>query len=104
MNLMNVLTCRWDDRLLHACGGPELRAKIGPEPAPGGDYPSRYGNSSSTYAAAPGGNYPAAGYRAPSPRPGEVPRPVSPYRNPVAVPRPVSPYAAPVAPRPVSPY
>ncbi|TBU37301.1 D-xylulose kinase [Dichomitus squalens] len=38
MNLMNVLTCKWDDRLLEACGGPELRAKIGPEPAPGGDF------------------------------------------------------------------
>ncbi|KAL6307247.1 actin-like ATPase domain-containing protein [Sparassis latifolia] len=36
MNLMNVLTCKWDDRLLEACGGPELRAKIGPEPVPGG--------------------------------------------------------------------
>ena len=38
MNLMNVLTCKWDDRLLEACGGPELRAKIGPEPAPGGEF------------------------------------------------------------------
>ncbi|KAH9839768.1 D-xylulose kinase [Rhodofomes roseus] len=36
MNLMNVLTCKWDDTLLEACGGPELRQKIGPEPAPGG--------------------------------------------------------------------
>ncbi|KIJ65636.1 hypothetical protein HYDPIDRAFT_88220 [Hydnomerulius pinastri MD-312] len=36
MNLMNVLTCKWDDSLLEACGGPELRAKIGPEPVPGG--------------------------------------------------------------------
>ncbi|KAI0046224.1 actin-like ATPase domain-containing protein [Auriscalpium vulgare] len=36
MNLMNVLTCKWDDRLLEACGGPELRAKLGPEPVPGG--------------------------------------------------------------------
>ncbi|KAH7890800.1 hypothetical protein F5I97DRAFT_1933955 [Phlebopus sp. FC_14] len=36
MNLMNVLTCEWDDTLLEACGGPELRAKIGPEPVPGG--------------------------------------------------------------------
>jgi hypothetical protein len=32
MNLMNILTCKWDDRLLAACGGPELRAKLGTEP------------------------------------------------------------------------
>ncbi|RPD64124.1 D-xylulose kinase [Lentinus tigrinus ALCF2SS1-7] len=38
MNLMNVLTCQWDDRLLEAAGGPGLRAKIGPEPAPGGEF------------------------------------------------------------------
>ncbi|KAI0063974.1 actin-like ATPase domain-containing protein [Artomyces pyxidatus] len=36
MNLMNVLTCKWDDGLLEACGGLELRTKIGPEPVPGG--------------------------------------------------------------------
>ncbi len=36
MNLMNVLTCKWDERLLEACGGPELRSKIGPEPVSGG--------------------------------------------------------------------
>jgi xylulokinase len=36
MNLMNVLTCVWDNSLLEACGGPELRAKIGPEPVSGG--------------------------------------------------------------------
>jgi xylulokinase len=36
MNLMNVLTCEWDDHLLHACGGPELREKLGPEPVVGG--------------------------------------------------------------------
>lgn len=36
MNLMDVLTCKWDDRLLNACGGPELRTKLGPEPVPGG--------------------------------------------------------------------
>ncbi|KAJ7158772.1 hypothetical protein C8R46DRAFT_1290835 [Mycena filopes] len=36
MNLMDVLTCKWDDRLLNACGGPELRSKLGPEPVPGG--------------------------------------------------------------------
>ncbi|KAI1796756.1 D-xylulose kinase [Ganoderma leucocontextum] len=38
MNLMDVLTCKWDDRLLEACGGPELRSKIGAEPAPGGEF------------------------------------------------------------------
>ncbi|KAI0272370.1 actin-like ATPase domain-containing protein [Gloeopeniophorella convolvens] len=36
MNLMNVQTFKWDERLLDSCGGPELRAKIGPEPVPGG--------------------------------------------------------------------
>ena len=36
MNLMNVASCEWDERLLEACGGPELRAKIGPDPVPGG--------------------------------------------------------------------
>ncbi|THV05557.1 actin-like ATPase domain-containing protein [Dendrothele bispora CBS 962.96] len=36
MNLMDVLSCKWDDRLLDICGGPDLRAKIGPEPVPGG--------------------------------------------------------------------
>jgi xylulokinase len=36
MNLMNVLSCLWDDRLLEACGGFELRSKLGPEPVPGG--------------------------------------------------------------------
>ncbi|KAL4065880.1 hypothetical protein J3A83DRAFT_4098910 [Scleroderma citrinum] len=36
MNLMNILTSRWEDSLLEACGGPELRAKLGPEPALGG--------------------------------------------------------------------
>ena len=38
MNLMDILTCKWDHWLLEACGGPELRAKIGPEPAPGGEF------------------------------------------------------------------
>jgi xylulokinase len=37
MNLMDVLTCKWDDRLLLACGGPELCTKLGPEPVPGGE-------------------------------------------------------------------
>lgn len=36
MNLMNVLTYKWEDALLEFCGGPELRQKIGPEPVPGG--------------------------------------------------------------------
>jgi xylulokinase len=36
MNLMNVASREWDERLLQACGGPELRAKIGPEPVPSG--------------------------------------------------------------------
>lgn len=33
---MNVLTCKWEEKLLRACGGPELRAKLGPEPVIGG--------------------------------------------------------------------
>lgn len=33
---MNVLTYRWDEKLLEFCGGSELREKLGPEPAPGG--------------------------------------------------------------------
>ncbi|KAJ8079534.1 hypothetical protein PM082_011121 [Marasmius tenuissimus] len=36
MNLMDVLTCKWDARLLEVCGGAELRSKIGPEPVSGG--------------------------------------------------------------------
>jgi xylulokinase len=36
MNLMDVLTCKWSDSLLEACGGPSLRTKLGPEPAFGG--------------------------------------------------------------------
>ena len=36
MNLMDVASSKWDERLLHACGGPELREKIGPEPVLGG--------------------------------------------------------------------
>jgi xylulokinase len=36
MNLMDVLSGKWDERLLQACGGPELRTKIGPEPVSGG--------------------------------------------------------------------
>ncbi|EIW79321.1 actin-like ATPase domain-containing protein [Coniophora puteana RWD-64-598 SS2] len=36
MNTMDVLTCKWSDALLEACGGPELRSKLGPEPVRGG--------------------------------------------------------------------
>ena len=35
MNLMDVESRRWDEYLLRACGGPELREKIGPEPVLG---------------------------------------------------------------------
>lgn len=36
MNLMDVLTCKWNDSLLDVCGGPELRSKLHPELAIGG--------------------------------------------------------------------
>ncbi|KAH8103964.1 D-xylulose kinase [Cristinia sonorae] len=36
MNLMNVLTYKWDQQLLDVAGGPELRSKLGPEPVAGG--------------------------------------------------------------------
>ncbi|KAF8518936.1 actin-like ATPase domain-containing protein [Hysterangium stoloniferum] len=36
MNLMDVLTLKWNDELLQICGGPQLRAKLGEEPVPGG--------------------------------------------------------------------
>jgi xylulokinase len=36
MNLMNIETLKWDDVLLHVCGGPTLRSKLGPEPVLGG--------------------------------------------------------------------
>lgn len=36
MNLMDVLTCKWDDKLLDICGGSTLRAKLGEEPVIGG--------------------------------------------------------------------
>lgn len=36
MNLMDVLTYKWNENLLGICGGPELRSKLGPEPVPGG--------------------------------------------------------------------
>ena len=38
MNLMNVLTHKWDDKLLEACGGPGLRSKLLSEPAHGGTF------------------------------------------------------------------
>ncbi|KAI0684285.1 D-xylulose kinase [Cytidiella melzeri] len=44
MNLMNVLTYKWEDSLLEFCGGPELRQKIGPEPVPGGTVLGRITN------------------------------------------------------------
>ena len=33
---MNVFTSRWEDTLLEACGGTELRGKLRPEPVLGG--------------------------------------------------------------------
>lgn len=36
MNLMSIFNYTWDETLLNACGGPELRAKLGPEPVSGG--------------------------------------------------------------------
>lgn len=36
MNLMDVLTCKWDEKLLDICGGSTLREKLGPEPVAGG--------------------------------------------------------------------
>lgn len=36
MNLLNVSTLKWENELLEACGGPELRGKLGEEPVPGG--------------------------------------------------------------------
>lgn len=36
MNLLNISTLKWDSELLEACGGPELRNKLGEEAVPGG--------------------------------------------------------------------
>jgi xylulokinase len=36
MNLMSIHTNKWDERLLKACGGEELRTKLAGEPALGG--------------------------------------------------------------------
>jgi xylulokinase len=36
MNLMDVLTCKWDHTLLNICGGPNLADKLGVEPVLGG--------------------------------------------------------------------
>ncbi|KAL5492116.1 hypothetical protein ACEPAI_3563 [Sanghuangporus weigelae] len=38
MNLMNIFTHKWVDRLLDICGGSELSAKLGPEPVHGGSF------------------------------------------------------------------
>ncbi|KIY53374.1 D-xylulose kinase [Fistulina hepatica ATCC 64428] len=38
MNLMNIMTSKWNDVLLDAAGGSELRAKVGPEPVLGGTH------------------------------------------------------------------
>lgn len=38
MNLMNVISCKWEDKLLEICGGSELRSKLGPEPVAGGTF------------------------------------------------------------------
>ena len=37
MNLSNILTGEWDDRLVEICGGPELKSKLGPKPSVGGE-------------------------------------------------------------------
>lgn len=36
MNLMDILTCKWDHTLLNICGGPSLTDKLGEEPVLGG--------------------------------------------------------------------
>lgn len=36
MNLMDILTNKWDDKLLEICGGPTLRKKLALEPVLGG--------------------------------------------------------------------
>ena len=54
MNLMDIVSLKWDDRLLEACGGKTLREKLGDEPVlpgtnlgPIGDWwVSRYGFNS----------------------------------------------------------
>ena len=38
MNLMNVISSKWEDKLLEICGGSELRSKLGPEPVAGGTF------------------------------------------------------------------
>ncbi|KAH6915915.1 D-xylulose kinase [Coprinopsis sp. MPI-PUGE-AT-0042] len=35
-NLMDIVSCKWDHKLLEACGGSQLKEKLGPEPAIGG--------------------------------------------------------------------
>ncbi|KAG9054677.1 hypothetical protein FS842_004476 [Serendipita sp. 407] len=36
MNLMDIETHKWSKEILEVCGGPTLRAKLGPEPVEGG--------------------------------------------------------------------
>ncbi|KAG5635785.1 hypothetical protein H0H81_010128 [Sphagnurus paluster] len=68
MNLMDVITCKWDDKLLEACGGPELRSKLGPEPVIGGTvlgkvsnwWTQRYGLHSECIVAPFAGDNPAS--------------------------------------------
>lgn len=38
MNLMDVLTHKWDEKLVEACGGPELLKKLGSDPVHGGTF------------------------------------------------------------------
>lgn len=58
MNLMSLKTSQWDDNLLIACGGPELRAKLGGEPVPGGTIVGNIGSWwVKKYNFSPGGFY-----------------------------------------------
>lgn len=36
MNLMSIHSGQWDDQLLEACAGPQLREKLGGDPVVGG--------------------------------------------------------------------
>jgi xylulokinase len=36
MNLMDIVSCKWDKRLLEICGGDTLQSKLGPQPVLGG--------------------------------------------------------------------
>ncbi|KAF9515738.1 hypothetical protein BS47DRAFT_1341664 [Hydnum rufescens UP504] len=67
MNLMDIKTCRWDETLLSACGGPTLRSKLAGEPVHGGTvlgkigqwWVKRYGFSSECIVAPFTGDNPA---------------------------------------------